>query len=108
MRYPTISMRELDCWITCNRPMELIDLRSRDAYRYSHLKDAVNIPYEEMEEMIEDEELFEYQEGIPLVLYCTRGGQSMLVCNQLAARGDPVVNVAGGMAAYRGMWLIRS
>ena len=50
MRYPTISMRELDCWITCNTPMELIDVRSRDAYEYCHLKGAINIPFEELEE----------------------------------------------------------
>ena len=32
MRYPIISMRELDCWISCKRPMELIDLRAPGAY----------------------------------------------------------------------------
>ncbi len=54
MNYPTISMRELDCWIMCGRPMELIDLRSRNAYEYSHLKGAVNIPYEELERMLKE------------------------------------------------------
>ncbi|MCI9147492.1 MAG: rhodanese-like domain-containing protein [Hungatella sp.] len=108
MRYPTISMRELDCWITCRRPMELIDLRCRSAYEYSHLRGAVNIPFEELEDMIDEECLFELQEGVPLVLYCARGGQSMLACNHLSMRGYPVVNVAGGMAAYRGNWLIRT
>ena len=108
MRYPTISMRELDCWISCGRTMELIDLRNRSAYEDSHLRGAVNIPYEELENMIEEERLFEYREGIPLVLYCTRGSQSMLACNHLSMRGYPVVNVAGGMAAYRGKWLIHS
>lgn len=108
MCYPTISMRELDCWISCGRPMELIDLRSPKAYRYSHLEGAVNIPYEELEAMIQEGRFFECQEGVPLVLYCTRGGQSMLACNHLSARGYPVVNTAGGLAAYRGNWLIRS
>ena len=107
MSYPTISMRELDCWITCNTPMELIDLRSREAYEYSHLKGAVNIPFEELEEMYYGQEPFCPCIEVPLVLYCTRGGQSMLACNHLSARGYPVVNVAGGIAAYRGNWLIR-
>lgn len=105
MRYPTISMRELDCWITCKRPMELIDLRTPGAYGYSHLTGAVNIPFEELEDMIEEGRLFELQKGIPLVLYCARGSQSLLACNHLSLRGYPVVNVAGGMAAYRGSWL---
>lgn len=106
MRYPTISMRELDCWISCGRLMELIDLRSTSAYEYSHLRGAVNIPYEELEDMIEEERVFEYHEGLPMVFYCARGGLSMLACNHLSARGYPVVNVAGGIAAYRGKWLI--
>lgn len=107
MDYPTISMRELDCWITCNTPMELIDLRSREAYEYSHLKGAVNIPFQELEEMLERGE-FCLCTDVPLVLYCARGSLSMLACNHLSARGYPVVNAAGGMAAYRGNWLIRT
>lgn len=102
MRYPTISMRELDRWITCGRHMELIDLRSRGAYAYSHLRGAINIPYDELEETMEEGRLFEFQQGVPLVLYCARGSQSLLACNHLSARGYPVVNVAGGIAAYRG------
>lgn len=105
MNYPTISMRELDCWIMCGRPMELIDLRSRNAYEYSHLKGAVNIPYEELERMLKEGTL-ECAEGIPMVLYCARGSLSMLACNHLSARGYMVVNTACGLAAYRGKYLI--
>lgn len=105
MNYPTISMRELDCWIKCNRPMELIDLRCRRAYEYSHLKGAVNIPYDELESMLEEGSL-ERSEGIPMVLYCMRGSLSMLACNHMSAKGYMVVNTAGGLAAYRGNCLI--
>ena len=49
MNYPTISMRELECWICYGRPMELIDLRNRRAFGYSHLMNAVNFPFEELE-----------------------------------------------------------
>ncbi len=106
MTYPTISMRELECWILRGRPMELIDLRNSDDFAHSHLKGAVNIPYEELEDMIREGTL-EYQEGVPMVFYCTRGSQSMLACNHLSARGYPVVNTAGGLAAYRGRSMVR-
>jgi len=86
--------------------MELIDLRSRSAYEYSHLRGAVNIPFDELEEMLCEGQFWPCQD-VPLVLYCARGSQSMLACNHLSARGYPVVNTAGGMAAYRGNWLIR-
>ena len=47
----------------------------------------------------------EFQKGVPLVLYCQRGSQSLLACNHLSLLGLPVISVAGGMAAYRGSWL---
>ena len=105
MRYPIISMRELDCWISCKRPMELIDLRAPGAYEYCHLTGAVNIPFEELEDMIEEGRLCEFQKGVPLVLYCQRGSQSLLACNHLSLLGLPVISVAGGKSAYRGSWL---
>lgn len=105
MNYPTISMRELECWILCGKPMELIDLRDRKSYAYSHLKGAVNIPYEELEDMAE-EGVPDHCPDVPMVFYCTRGSQSMLACNHLSTRGYPVVNTAGGLAAYRGTSMV--
>ncbi|MCI8983900.1 MAG: rhodanese-like domain-containing protein [Hungatella sp.] len=106
MNYPTISMRELECWICYGRPMELIDLRNRRAFGYSHLMNAVNFPFEELEAMIQEGIPLPFSKGLPLVFYCSRGGQSMLVCNHLSVRGYPVVNTAGGLAAYRGGYLV--
>lgn len=106
MDYPTISMKELDCWIMCSRPMELIDLRNSKAYDCFHLQGAVNIPYEELMALAEAGSL-ECSGDIPMVLYCARGSLSMLACNRLSARGYAVINTAGGLAAYRGKHLIR-
>ena len=85
--------------------MELIDLRDRKSYAYSHLKGAVNIPYEELEDMAE-EGVLDHCPDVPMVFYCTRGSQSMLACNHLSARGYPVVNTAGGLAAYSGTSMV--
>ena len=72
MRYPIISMRELEYWILTGRRMYLIDLRGREAYEKGHLQGAVNIPFDELEER-----LGELPAGIPLVFYCVRGSQSI-------------------------------
>lgn len=101
MRYPIISMRELEYWILTGRRMYLIDLRGREAYEKGHLQGAVNIPFDELEER-----LGELPAGIPLVFYCVRGSQSMLACNHLCDRGYQVVNAAGGLNAYRGRHLV--
>ena len=42
-----------------------------------------------------------------LVFYCARGGQSMMVCRYLARMGYSVLNVANGIAYYRGKYLVR-
>ena len=101
MRYPIISMRELEYWIVTGRQMYLIDLRGRDAYEKGHLLGAVNIPFDELEE-----HLGELPVGIPLVFYCVRGSQSMLACNHLSDMGYQVINAAGGLNAYRGQHLV--
>lgn len=102
MRYPIISMRELDYWIGGNRLMYLVDLRGREAYARGHLQGAVNIPFDELEER-----LGELPVGVPLVFYCVRGSQSMLACNHLSDRGYYVVNAAGGLNAYRGPYMVQ-
>ncbi len=101
MRYPIISMRQLDFWIAQNRQMYLVDLRGREAYERGHLRGAVNIPFDELEDR-----LAELPAGLPLVFYCTRGSQSMLACNHLSDRGYQVINAAGGLNAYRGNHLV--
>ena len=94
-------MRELEYWISTEKQMYLVDLRGRDAYERGHLKGAVNIPFDELEDRLE-----ELPAGMPLVFYCVRGSQSMLVCNHLCDRGYQVVNAAGGLNAYRGRHLV--
>ncbi len=101
MRYPIISMKELEYWITTGRQMYLVDLRGRDAYEKSHLEGAVNIPFDELKERLD-----ELPAGMPLVFYCVRGSQSMLACNHLSDQGYQVVDAAGGLNAYRGRHLV--
>ena len=67
----TISAKMLDYYV--DRPDTLIiDLREPESYRKSHIRGAVNIPYEELSESppLPKEKL--------LIFYCDRGGQVWL------------------------------
>ena len=97
MRYPTISLRQLDDYIRQDISMQLIDLRSFESYQAGHVKGAVNIPFEELNDRID-----ELSKDLPLVFYCSRGSQSLLACRDLAGRGYRVINVANGFHYYRG------
>lgn len=100
--YPMIPMNVLEQWLAEDRPLLLIDLRSRQEYGQSHLRGAVNIPLEELESRVA-----ELPEDRPLVFYCGRGSKSMRACNFLGPRGYRVVDVASGIAFYRGPLLER-
>ena len=74
----------------------IIDLRSPEEYRERHIKGAVNIPFEKMQNCCM------FPLDVCLVLYCGRGGTSMKAAKELARRGYLVKSVVGGIHAYRG------
>lgn len=103
MKFPTISITELEQYMDENRPIEIIDLRNRASFEICHLKGAVNVPYQELEQA-----QYSLPRNKTLVFYCSRGGQSMMACNILSSRGFQVVNVANGIAFYQGKYLVRT
>lgn len=91
----TISADELDDYLD-RKDAVIIDLRDRKAYKESHFKTAVNIPYEEIGTC----------NKIPrrkiLILYCERGGSSLFAARTLMKKGYRVKSVVGGIRCYQG------
>ena len=100
--FPTISIRDVDWYIDNNCDMVLVDLRNRTDYERSHIKGAVNIPFEEREEKISRLPREKY-----LLFYCSRGGESLIVCRDMEQMGYQVVNIGGGYIYYRGKYRVR-
>ncbi len=94
MDFETIPARELDRFVREGRV--IIDLRTPQEYRAGHIRGAINLPYEQLEESFSS-----LPEG-ELVLYCERGSVSMAAARKLAARNHRVKTVVGGIRAYRG------
>ncbi|MDC7289664.1 rhodanese-like domain-containing protein [Blautia schinkii] len=97
----TISAKMLDYYVGRSDAI-IIDLRDREEFRAGHVRGAVNIPYEEFDEN-ED-----FPRRKTLVLYCDRGGASMMAAKHLARRGYQTRSVIGGFQAYRGRNLVIS
>lgn len=97
----TISAKMLDYYVGRSDAL-IIDLRERETYRKVHIKSAVNIPYEELEE----------KKDLPidkvLVFYCDRGGASMAAARKFVRKGYRTRSVIGGFDAYRGRNLVIS
>jgi rhodanese-related sulfurtransferase len=99
--FQTIPIWEIDNYIDYKDNIMIIDLRNRQSYRKSHIKGAVNLPYEEMESWINS-----MQKDKLLIFYCARGGQSMMVCRNLEPYGYHVLNIANGIAYYKGKYMV--
>ena len=98
-----ISGKMLDYYVG-RKDSFLIDLRNPKEYHTGHIKGAVNVPYEKFEEM----QTNDFPKGKILVLYCDRGGASLLLARQLAKLGYCTRSVIGGFGAYRGRNLVIS
>lgn len=75
----------------------IIDLREESLFRKAHIAGALNMPYETI-----DYKRFKRFQNKKIILYCERGGTSMIVGKELANRGFQVASVIGGISAYRG------
>ena len=75
----TISAKMLDYYVD-RKDSLIIDLRDEKEYAEGHVKGAVNIPYGKFDEYRK------LPEKKVLVLYCDRGGASLMLARQLAKK----------------------
>ena len=99
--FRTISMQQLEQFLDGERTFTLLDVREQKEYEAGHLLGAVNLPYEQL-----DEVEAEITKDRPVVIYCAYGGQSLLAARELAGRGYDAVNALGGLHYYRGKYYV--
>lgn len=98
-RLQLISVRELDDYVERYPDVCLVDVRTEEEYRISHIRHARNIPYE-------DGRRWNLPRGKEVVVYCERGSASMAAARDMKQQGYQVVSVAGGISEYRGRNLV--
>ena len=94
-------MQQLEQLLDGQRTFTLLDVREQKEYEAGHLLGAVNLPYEQL-----DEVEAEITKDRPVVIYCAYGGQSLLAARELAGRGYDAVNALGGLHYYRGKYYV--
>lgn len=97
----TLSPKMLDYYIG-RKDVYLIDLRDKEEFAKSHIRTAHNFPYADFDEK------GDYPKDKLLILYCDRGGASLLIAKQLAKRGYRTRSLVGGFEGYRGRNLVIS
>jgi hydroxyacylglutathione hydrolase len=79
--------------------LTLIDVRTRQEFEASHVPGALHVPVESIAARAA-----EIPRGRPVATICEGGYRSVLAASLLAREGfAPVINIAGGMTAYRGV-----
>jgi len=74
-----------------------IDLRTKREYESGHIRGAINITVENLEDSI-----YLIPKYKKVIVYCARGGRSIMAARILSKNGFQVKNVIGGIKNYYG------
>ena len=99
LRFEVISANDMDKYVNNKRAL-IIDVREPNEYAKKHIENSINIPFEKLEK-----EYGRMPKDLILVLYCERGGSSMLAAKELFDRGHVVRALMGGIKGYNGKYL---
>lgn len=107
VKYINLEPEEVCSHISENKDLLLLDVRNVDEYEskgdtplnsYGHLKNALNIPVNEVESRLSEIEPYRDKE---IIVYCARGHRSAIVSHMLTEKGfSKVYNMLGGMALW--------
>lgn len=100
MKFELMRISEIEHYIDREDSI-IVDLRTREEFRQGHIRNSVNIPYQQ------GDDIAPYVEGFDKIfLYCQRGSISLLAARDMSRIYGTVYNLCGGIQAYRGI-LIR-
>lgn len=77
--------------------LSVLDVREADEYQRGHIPSSVNVPLSELARRTD-----ELDKTAELYVICQSGARSAMACDFLSRQGFSVVNVMGGMSAWRG------
>lgn len=96
MYVDTIRVKDIDRYLSKGNSV-LVDLRDREEYEKSHIPSAINIPYEDMDDYIN-----EFSHYNQVILYCGRGNLSLLAARELSKTcNGQMISIGGGFNAYK-------
>lgn len=101
----TIDPLELEAILEASKPVEILDVRPRDAFETAHIEGAHSLPAPEVcrEALLGSRQLLPTE---PLYLVSQSGALAQLVACDLEQKGsDNLVVVSGGMHAWQGSGL---
>ncbi|BBN81522.1 phage shock protein E [Pseudoalteromonas sp. A25] len=77
----------------------IIDVRTKEEFNAGHLKGAINIPHDEIDQHKEVLSNFKSQE---VVVYCRSGRRAGLFIDKLTSQGYKLIHLQGDMNGWQG------
>ncbi|CAM4165148.1 rhodanese-like domain-containing protein [Pseudoalteromonas byunsanensis] len=75
----------------------IVDVRSAEEFAQGHIKGAINIPFNQIEQ---HENLLEQYKSSQLVVYCRSGRRAGIFIESLAPKGFNLLHLEGDMNAW--------
>ncbi|MCE2594366.1 rhodanese-like domain-containing protein [Motilimonas cestriensis] len=79
---PVVSQSELVAWQQSEKPMQLLDVRTPAEFAQGHIKGAINIPYDQL-----DQQLASLDKDTEIVVYCRSGRRAAIAEDVLMSNG---------------------
>ena len=99
----SISANKLDYYIEkSDKNVQIVDVRDNYEYEKKHIKSAINISYEDI-----IKGMFNLSRDLQIIVYCDRGGKSMMAAKYLLKQGYTVKNVVGGLKNNHGKNIVQ-
>jgi len=95
MTFENISVKNLNYLIN-DSSVVIVDLRDESDYKKMHVKNAININYDDLFNNLE-----KLNKNRTIVLYCERGSLSLIAAKKLSEMGYIVKTVIGGINMYK-------
>lgn len=80
-----------------SKKLAIVDVREVDEFENGHISQAQNSPLSVL-----DQGLDALDKNQQYYIICQSGGRSAMACEFLSSKGYDVVNVMGGMSAWKG------
>lgn len=93
-----ITTEELAVLLAEKASINLIDVREPDEWEEGHIAEARSIPLSQFQ--AREHEVHDVEGEV--IFICRSGGRSGRVCEYMTSQGYDVVNVDGGMLAWKG------
>ncbi|MEG1410932.1 MAG: rhodanese-like domain-containing protein [Romboutsia sp.] len=99
-KYMDMNGNDLNQMIRENMNLIILDVRSKEEYKASHIPNAINIPVDDIYNKLSS--INPYKSNI-IVVYCQSGQRSARACDILSKnRFEKIYNLKGGIKSYKG------